>query len=330
LLRSEVVLLRKIGDKLKEHKKLDGLYPRLEAGGWVHRGLGDNQVLDSTREMISGLSDEQQRDTPFCLHVRYAMTPIGKPLRDVKSVPELIIVLFDVMRCYMAINNECEILHRDISNNNIMIVRTTTGRIHGLLIDFDCALDTSLEGRAVRPERTGTLPFMSVANLEELGIKQTALDDWESLLYLVCWLGTFGINSSNDHPGNIKKLRIHEWHDGDPVDIASKKRGLAQALHRKLFMNNKLVSKCHGALKIKPGAGNDDDNHVTIGSRNYDDVFGEPIPQESSTSGNPRTTIQPSAPPTDPFIERAKYVDKISDDLIDILRQYAIKALAFI
>ncbi|KAJ1721312.1 hypothetical protein LPJ61_006057, partial [Coemansia biformis] len=142
LLRSEVALLRKIGDALEQHEELDGLYPRLEAGGWVRQGRGDNLVLDSTREMIGGLSDEQQRDTPFCLHVRYAMTPIGKPLCEVESVPELIIVIFDVMRCYMAIN-ECGILHRDISDNNIMIVRPIGGHIHGLLIDFDCALDTS-------------------------------------------------------------------------------------------------------------------------------------------------------------------------------------------
>ncbi|KAJ1719637.1 hypothetical protein LPJ61_006274, partial [Coemansia biformis] len=188
LLRSEVTLLRKIGDALEQHEELDGLYPRLEAGGWVRQGRGDNPVLDSTREMIGGLSDEQQRVTPFCLHVRYAMTPIGKPLCEVESVPELIIVLFDVMRCYMAINNECGVLHRDISENNIMIVRPIGGHIHGLLIDFDCALDTSVEGRAVRPEQIGTLPFMSVANIEELQIERTALDDWESLLYLVCWL----------------------------------------------------------------------------------------------------------------------------------------------
>ncbi|KAJ1725017.1 hypothetical protein LPJ61_005681, partial [Coemansia biformis] len=83
LLRSEFTLLRKIGDALEQHEELDGLYPRLEAGGWVRQGLGDDPVLDSTRGMIGGLSDEQQRDTPFCLHVRYAMTPIGTPLREV-------------------------------------------------------------------------------------------------------------------------------------------------------------------------------------------------------------------------------------------------------
>ncbi|KAJ1726305.1 hypothetical protein LPJ61_005277 [Coemansia biformis] len=69
LLRSEVALLRKIGDALKQHEELDGLYPRLEAGGWVRQGRGDNLVLDSTRKMIAGLSDEQQRVTPFCIHV---------------------------------------------------------------------------------------------------------------------------------------------------------------------------------------------------------------------------------------------------------------------
>ncbi|KAJ2655317.1 hypothetical protein IWW48_005600, partial [Coemansia sp. RSA 1200] len=56
--------------------------------------------------------------------------------------------------------------------------------IHGILIDYDCAIDKSVERSSVRPERTGTQPFMSIANLEGMDIDRTVLDDWESLLYL--------------------------------------------------------------------------------------------------------------------------------------------------
>ncbi|KAJ1726108.1 hypothetical protein LPJ72_006447, partial [Coemansia sp. Benny D160-2] len=41
-------------------------------------------------------------------------------------------------------------------------------------------------------ERTGTLPFMSINNLEGGKIEHSLLDDWESLIYIICWIGTYG------------------------------------------------------------------------------------------------------------------------------------------
>ncbi|KAI8318785.1 hypothetical protein GQ54DRAFT_299889 [Martensiomyces pterosporus] len=92
------------------------------------------------------------------------------------------------------------------------------GTVHGALIDFDCAISVGVDRKA-RPERTGTLPFMSVLNLEANWFEHTELDDWESLLYLVCWLATLGINKEDrisvrsggkGHGG----LRICGWRHG--------------------------------------------------------------------------------------------------------------------
>ncbi|KAJ2807016.1 hypothetical protein H4R20_001456 [Coemansia guatemalensis] len=188
--RSEIAMLYRIRDGLQSHDKLKGTYSMIEAGGWVYQPTHMGPVLDSTREIIDGLKPSEQQKTPFCLHVRYAMTPIGRRLQSIETVPELLIVLHDVMRCHTAINDICGILHRDISVNNIMAVDTDQG-IRGLLIDYDCAIDKSITKEPVRCERTGTLPFMSIANLSKLPIPHSALDDWESLLYLICWIGTF-------------------------------------------------------------------------------------------------------------------------------------------
>ncbi|KAJ2797263.1 hypothetical protein H4R20_005247, partial [Coemansia guatemalensis] len=197
--RSEIAMLYRIRDGLRNHDELKGTYPMIEAGGWVYQPTHTGPVLDSTREMIDGLNPSEQQKTPFCLHVRYAMTPIGRRLQSIETVPELLIVLHDVMRCHTAINDVCGILHRDISVNNIMAVDTDQG-IRGLLIDYDCAIDKSITKEPVRCERTGTLPFMSIANLSKLPIPHSALDDWESLLYLICWVGTFGISSADTVP----------------------------------------------------------------------------------------------------------------------------------
>ncbi|KAI8317947.1 hypothetical protein GQ54DRAFT_267563, partial [Martensiomyces pterosporus] len=78
------------------------------------------------------------------------------------------------------------LLHRDISTNNILVVRSPLdSTVHGVLVDFDCAISVGV-ARMARPERTGTLQFMSVLTLEVNWLECTELDDWESLLYVVC------------------------------------------------------------------------------------------------------------------------------------------------
>ncbi|KAJ1669645.1 hypothetical protein EV182_008666, partial [Spiromyces aspiralis] len=61
-------------------------------------------------------------------HRRIVMRPVDEPLWLVKSLPELIIVLRDVMKCHSAVVEECRILHRDISTNIILVVRPELGR----------------------------------------------------------------------------------------------------------------------------------------------------------------------------------------------------------
>ncbi|KAJ2676274.1 hypothetical protein GGI25_003661, partial [Coemansia spiralis] len=265
-------------------------YPQILAGGWVCQPSGSaacgtsggKAVIDSTREIIGMLDAEQQKDTPFCLHARHAMTPIGQRLRKVDSVAELVIVLNDAMVCHDAINKRCGILHRDISANNILVVREKDKPVRGMLIDFDCAIVESDKSASIRPERTGTLPFMSIANLERMDIQRTVLDDWESLLYLVCWLATFGIKSDNDREDESVRLPISSWSSDSPSITAQAKRNhlasaesfrgnilkhfqegqdpmnvlglLARGLHESLFFNENLDEKartrCHGTWDI--------------------------------------------------------------------------------
>ncbi|KAJ2610887.1 hypothetical protein H4S08_003412 [Coemansia sp. RSA 1365] len=329
--RSEIAMLYRIKDGLKNYDELKGTYPMIETGGWVYQPTHAGPVLDSTREIIDGLEFSQQQKIPFCLHVRYAMSPIGRRFQSIETVPELLIVLHDVMRCHTAIHERCGILHRDISVNNIMAVDTEQG-IRGLLIDYDCAIDKSITKEPVRCERTGTLPFMSIANLSKLPIPHSVLDDWESLLYLICWVGTFGITSANTVPVDDRQLLIREWAIGDMEIIAKAKRAtldnygafkmniidgfnqeqpyceilqvLAERLRATLICNKRLdISEqavCHGAtLKEPPG---------------YTDEWIFSLAPE-----------KPIAKPSniDPFVERVRHAKAISADLLAILERYA-------
>ncbi|PIA12858.1 hypothetical protein COEREDRAFT_12105, partial [Coemansia reversa NRRL 1564] len=317
-LRNEYALLHTINSSLSRDKDLDGIYPKAENGGWVYQPTYREPVLDCTLEVTGILSADDQKMTPFCLHGRHTLAPIGQPLRTVKSTPELITVLYDAMRCHSAIFEKCQILHRDISENNILAVRNSDGSVHGLLIDFDCAEEISAQKLSTRPERTGTFPFMSIANLENLPIERTVLDDWESLLYLICVMAFHEVGS-NDSIVYKARHPMRAWTEGESNDIGQAKRGhldtmdtflddvlehfkhqngyedlyiLAMNLHKNLFANERLKdhpnNACHGARKKR----------VWIGNNKHD---------------------IPECLRIDPFAERVKYALEIARDLLNVL-----------
>ncbi|KAJ1674495.1 hypothetical protein EV182_003163, partial [Spiromyces aspiralis] len=117
----EVKSLRKIRDALSGRGDIDFEYPRLLHGGcaklWTGATDGDGNpvsIADNTDYLYRDLpittttSNDGGNDGPAPVwpsreHRRIVMQPVGRSLRLVKSVPELIIVLRDAMRCHGAI-----------------------------------------------------------------------------------------------------------------------------------------------------------------------------------------------------------------------------------
>ncbi|KAI7819747.1 hypothetical protein BX661DRAFT_136783, partial [Kickxella alabastrina] len=155
------------------------------------------------------------------VHRRVAMSPIGKPLNMLKSVPELIIVVADTMRAHRAIVEHCHILHRDVMPGNILFRRMNDGTVKGMLVDFDHAVNSSKGPHTPHDERTGTLPFMCIHALERSQLPRTELDDWETMIYVLIWIGTYGFKGANGRAAKIKY-----WVGGTTLeDIARFKRG---------------------------------------------------------------------------------------------------------
>ncbi|KAJ2645909.1 hypothetical protein IWW40_005788 [Coemansia sp. RSA 1250] len=207
--RDEARYLRKIHEELPGDR-YDGMYPEFLEGGRVHLGNEDTTqqfVGDSVWRQLNEHA-EREGEQMARVHKRIAMKGIGKPLKTINNCLELIIVVADVMNCHNGIVEHCNILHRDISTANIL-ARDTADGIGGMLIDFDMAVDVDRKGNAVRTERTGTYPFMSVGNLEGSLHNRTALDGWESLLYILCWLGTYGWNTATSCT-DINELEIND------------------------------------------------------------------------------------------------------------------------
>ncbi|KAJ1925872.1 hypothetical protein LPJ71_000020 [Coemansia sp. S17] len=291
----EVRSLNKIKEGLSAQAAAkDIIFPKIEAGGrvsfqrngeWVEDNtdttnemgkLADNNT-DTTNELGKAPSDD---DLFFRTHRRIVMSPIGDSLCSTKSVAEFVTVVCDAMRCHSAFVDDCNILHRDISDNNILVVRSE-GVARGMLIDFDYAIDLEQKERDNLHKVTGTLPYMSINNLSESDVERTSLDDWESMLCLICWFATRGtISGKRREYEELAKFPIAAWrHDstngmitakmsafsspesfmstiinhfkpeGDNGEESDLLKNLAFVLREELFQNPDLTPDCHGTFE---------------------------------------------------------------------------------
>lgn len=114
-----------------------------------------------------------------------------------------------------------QILHRDISVNNVMY-RRKGSKIYGVLNDFDLAAPVTI----VAPphfERTGTLPFMAMDLLEQHSTLcptdvHLLRHDLESIFWVLAW-----ICSRYPHKQRIKKT-LSDWAICAKGELAQKKR----------------------------------------------------------------------------------------------------------
>ncbi|KAJ2720559.1 hypothetical protein GGI07_004523 [Coemansia sp. Benny D115] len=211
----EVNIMRKITKALSNDQNFAGMYLILEHGGVVQFADTDGKytIKDNEEHVIGRLGENAISKNQIHVHKSLAMKLIGEPLYSVRSVDELIIVVADAILVCIEIWKKAKILHRDISDNNILITRID-GWVRGMLIDFDNSLDISdLESlkRVAQQGMIGTLPFMSILNLENhQGGYYTVLDDLESTLYMLCWLAMFGVNAEDQKKDKRTKKDLSE------------------------------------------------------------------------------------------------------------------------
>ncbi|KAJ1764378.1 hypothetical protein LPJ74_006660 [Coemansia sp. RSA 1843] len=176
---------------------------------------------------------------------------------------------------------------------------------------------------------------MSVNNLEASKVIRTELDDWESIIYVLCWLGTFGVNAddekAHERPDNdFDSLNIEKWRIGTGKAVAKAKRidmdtnklfvsnivsqiiknpsyfhlkHLAVSLRERLFDNTRVSPKGRGALET-----NEDDLAFQFAA----------IP-EQSTKG-PYWDDGCDKDELDQFKRRATCAGKISDALLEAIK----------
>jgi serine/threonine protein kinase len=93
----------------------------------------------------------------------------------------------DAIKAHQSLYKAGNILHRDISSNNIIITEPdVAGGFKGMLIDLNLAKERD-SGPSGARHQTGTVQFMAVEVLRNAD--HTYRHDLESFFYVLLWMG---------------------------------------------------------------------------------------------------------------------------------------------
>ncbi|RWA06396.1 hypothetical protein EKO27_g8714 [Xylaria grammica] len=114
------------------------------------------------------------------------VSPAGRVISDFKTTEELLESLRDAIKAHQSLYMTGNILHRDISSNNIIITEPETANgFKGMLIDLDLAKVRD-SGPSGARHQTGTMQFMAVEVLRT--VDHTYRHDLESFFYVLLWM----------------------------------------------------------------------------------------------------------------------------------------------
>ncbi|KAI1181365.1 hypothetical protein F5B17DRAFT_319467, partial [Nemania serpens] len=110
------------------------------------------------------------------------ISPAGRVINDFRTINELLAAIRDAIKAHQSLYETGNILHRDISSNNIIITEPEmAGGFNGMLIDLDLAKIRD-SGPSGARHQTGTMQFMAVEVLRKTD--HTYRHDLESFFYV--------------------------------------------------------------------------------------------------------------------------------------------------
>ncbi|KAJ1816609.1 hypothetical protein LPJ60_005238, partial [Coemansia sp. RSA 2675] len=181
----ESLVLNALHAEFGESSEFSNSFAPLAHSGPVFIGHGDTLVEDTTTLAFVRLTG----NGPVHLHRRTLRPWVGNPISAATDQNQVVVAITDAMEALNAAYVKCNTIHGNISDQAIWPKETADG-IKGVLAEFDYA---SFADDYVT-ESPELKAFQSIRSLEKPGAVRTRLGDWESILYLVCWLGAFGVN----------------------------------------------------------------------------------------------------------------------------------------
>ncbi|CCU76519.1 serine/threonine protein kinase domain protein [Blumeria hordei DH14] len=141
-------------------------------------------------------------ETVKCVEIRkrqqaaVAISPFGKSISEFETPLEMIIGLYDAIKAHRSLLLDANILHRDISVNNVLLKHCEDPKHYGgLLIDLDLAI--LLKGGKEQGKleaMMGTIQFMALEILQNSFVQPGAVvshsyrHDLESFFYVLLWI----------------------------------------------------------------------------------------------------------------------------------------------
>ncbi|KAJ2242964.1 hypothetical protein GGI13_006769 [Coemansia sp. RSA 455] len=345
----ESSLLNVLHAEFDKSSEFSESFVQLVSAGPVYTNRGNTVVVDSTATAFTGLlsttqdaakgsynaqgssRSKVQRSSNNCVrqHRRTVTKWAGNMISEADNQSQVVVAVADAMIALNAAYEKCNILHGNISDRAILIQQTVDG-IKGVLAEFDYASYAGDSAGGV--ESPEPMLFQSIRSLDNPRAVRTPLDDCESLLILVCWLGTFGVNKAERaaYIAGLPKnpyLPIMTWNQGTAADIAGRKRDhlatlaafrssillympensplrpLAVDMYRALFLH----SSCYGTTLLT----NDDVAEIKDGNI-HDTLLAIPVINRTR----------------DPLVLRNNHIDAIIANLIEVLARHRDAALA--
>ncbi|VDC00969.1 unnamed protein product [Peniophora sp. CBMAI 1063] len=167
--------------KLTKLEGIEGLIPEVLCAGDVRDSEGKKQATE-TQDHVGADWAAHTYNIHRYVHYRIVFKTIGRPLTTFKNTKELVQAMADALKAHTIAYNDGDILHRDISINNILI---RNGR--GLLIDWDMCKHLDKNEPRV-PWRTGTWQFIAAQLLDSpRSTTHTLRHDLESFMWLLLY-----------------------------------------------------------------------------------------------------------------------------------------------
>ncbi|KAJ1670431.1 hypothetical protein GGF38_001531, partial [Coemansia sp. RSA 25] len=295
-------------------------FPRLVSSGPVYLRHGDRLISDTTATAFAALpsaspqataaSGGDSQSSPGRQHKRTVTQWAGNAISAANNVSQVIVAIADAMEAHNAAYLNCGVIHGNITDRAILFRETKDG-VSGALAEFDYATcDSDSRASAANREKPELMMFRSILSLAHSEAPRTRLDDWESLLYLVICLGTYGINDNERRAFfavRRARLPIMAWNSSDTVTVAHLKRGIMGSTHAFntdvcVAMTNeplrRLATDMHRSLFLHPGC---------RGATLYETNEGLPV---------------------DPLVLRNNFEGAIVAELLRVLAKYKQDALA--
>ncbi|KAI0270714.1 hypothetical protein BC834DRAFT_819395, partial [Gloeopeniophorella convolvens] len=137
-----------------------------------------------TQDFVDSLGCTGSSAMPH-IHYRMVLKTVGRPLREFESTYQLCRAIRDAIVGHAAAFQDAEVLHRDISANNILISKGGGG----LLIDWDLSISAAhaeVQPPELARHSRGTWRFLSINRLmRPQASPHTLADDLESFFWVL-------------------------------------------------------------------------------------------------------------------------------------------------